>query len=167
MKRRGTTLVEMLVIMAMTTLLMAAGTMLLSTLLKHYGRQRDGYHELQVTAKFAEAFRRDARAAKSAVIEDAGNAKLAKLTLTDADDKTVQYIVTEGGVDRVAAQKAGVVGREFFRLESLKELHFQRTEGDRVLTCLWQGGWQGPRGEAVVQRPHRIDACLSEEVADE
>lgn len=168
MKRRGYTLVELLVVIGLLAVLTAAATMLLAAVMLHVGRQRENYQTAQVAARFAAQFRKDAREAKSAAVADLVN----ELTFVRHDGTQVEYAASGAGVERVANGANGT-SREFYRLPDLAELRFARVEvapGRAIVTCIWRQPWQGPQAVERASSPlrdHRVEAALSGEGDDE
>jgi hypothetical protein len=172
MRRRATTILEMVVVMVILAVLTAVGTVLLATLIKHFGRQRGSYDEVRAASRLAESLRDDAHEATSATVSAVGQDAQTKLMLATADGAMIEYAVVARGIDRAVREGDRVTAREFFRLPSLKSARFlTENSGDgQLLSCVWDGAWRGPNaadGAEDITRPHRIDVALGEEAADE
>jgi prepilin-type N-terminal cleavage/methylation domain-containing protein len=167
MKRRGYTILELLIVVGLLSLLIAGATVLLSTVVRHFARQSSGYQEVRVADRLAASLRRDVRSASDVNIAASGNAEQGKLLLMGASGQTIEYTVADRGVERIA-QSGGAAEREFFRLPSLREGRFTHS-GARV-SFIWAHGWQGSnRAENTEETPrrHRIDAALQGGTANE
>lgn len=168
MKRRGYTLVEMLIVVGLLAMIAAGATVLLAAVMLHVGRQRDNYQTAQVASQLAADLRRDAHAAALIDVSDPPS----KLTLALGQGEVVEYALIDSGVERVATGM-GTTRRELYRLPRLSELRFAREEiapGRSIIACLWRQPWHGPRlmeREQSPLRDHRIEAALTSEVRDE
>jgi prepilin-type N-terminal cleavage/methylation domain-containing protein len=170
MKRRGYTLLELLIVIGLLSALAVATTMLVASIMLHMSRQRDNYQTAQVASRFAADWRRDVRAAKQVAIADPANT----LKLTLDDGRAIEYAADSTGVTRVMTQPDGKTPRELYRLPDVSNLRFARDDvapGKSLLTCTWRQPWHGPQSrerDGAPLRDHRIDAALvSEEASDE
>jgi prepilin-type N-terminal cleavage/methylation domain-containing protein len=173
MNRRGYTMVEMIVVLALLSVLMVGATVVLASLIMHVSRQRSNYQQAQVAGRFAEDLRRDVRTANRAEVMDIVMRPASGLTLQFADGTTVVYAATDDGVERVSQRGDTVESRELYRITDAEELRFSRAEpspGAGLVRCVWKQAWRGP--EATEQeysplRDHVVEAALRSEVQDE
>lgn len=165
MKRRGYTLVELLIVIGLLAVLTAGATMLLAAVILHVSRQRDNYQTAQVAARFAAAFREDAREAHRTTIADPAS----KVTFTGDGGTQIDYSLSGAGVERVETLASGTPKREFYRLPELAEVRFAREEiapGRAIVTCVWRQPWNGPQLAERASSPlrdHRVEAALAGE----
>lgn len=174
MKRRGYSLIELSIVIALLTILLTGATMLLATLMMHTGRQRVTYNELQVATRLGEAFRRDVHAAKRVQIGDGAAPASGQLRLILPSGSQIEYVAVDRGVERIAADADQVKHREIFRLPDLHAMRFERaamSSGDaELVVCTWQRRWHGPEAieqDAAALRSHRIEAVPRAEARDE
>ncbi len=174
MKRRGYSLIEMSIVIALLTILLSGAAMLLASLMIHTGRQRVTYNELQVATRLGEAFRRDVRGATKVQIGDGAMPSAGQLTLNLADGTQVEYQVVDRGVERIARDGDQPKQRELYRLSDLHEMQFTRgapPAGDaKLVVCTWQRRWHGPQAierDDAALRAHRIEAAPRQEAGDE
>ncbi|MDZ4783864.1 MAG: prepilin-type N-terminal cleavage/methylation domain-containing protein [Planctomycetia bacterium] len=171
MKRRGTSLLEMAIVISILTVLLSAAAMLLASLVMHTGRQRSTYHEAQVTTRFAAALRRDVHEAV-AIDVSAADTTPARLQLTLPGDERVEYVVGVSGVERLLRNGDEVRQTELYRLPDLDAMRFVRSvEPGQAVICVWQRRWHGPQpikqDDEAALRSHRFVAAARREVRDE
>jgi len=167
MNRRGSSILEMLIVVTILTALLAVAATLLASLLTHTGRQRSAYQGVQVATRLGESLRRDVRASASVEIsDDATQLRLALPEMT-----VVEYQVVEQGVERWERQEDRVRQTELFRLADLDAMRFERSAGGTgPVICRWTRRWHGPRPveeEVAALRGHRIVATPGREVSGE
>lgn len=167
MNRRGSSILEMLIVVTILTALLAVAATLLASLLTHTGRQRTAYHGVQAATRLCESLRRDVRASASVEISD----DAARLRLALPDATAVEYQVVEQGVERWERQGDRVRQTELFRLADFESLRFERAAGaEGPVICRWTRRWHGPRPveeEEAALRGHRIVATPGREVSGE
>jgi type II secretory pathway pseudopilin PulG len=170
MRRRGSSILEMSIVITILTVLLSAAAMLLASLVTHTGRQRATYHEAQVATRFAESLRRDVHAALSIEVS-AADATPAWLQMTLPAGEQVEYVVVDSGVVRRLRNGDEIRHRELYRLPDLDAMRFERADlPSQAVICVWQRHWRGP--QAIKQddsslRSHRIVAAARREVRDE
>lgn len=173
MNRRGYTMVEMIVVLALLSVLMVGATVVLASLIMHVSRQRSNYQQAQVAGRFAEDLRRDVRTAVRAEVLDIVARPASGLSLQLADGTTVVYAAVSDGVERVSQRGVAVKARELYRIADAEEFQFSRAEpspGARLVRCVWKHAWRGPETaeqEYSPLRDHVVEAALRSEVRDE
>ncbi len=171
MKRRGYTLVELVIVISLLSMLTGVAVMLLTSVISHVGRQRDDNQAAVVVRRLAADFRRDAHAATAAHVEDLPANAAEKLTLTSADGATVTYAAVSGGVERIAMTDQKTAQRELYRLPRAQDVRFaqEAIAPDRALViCRWKQlppGVPSSQNDTAPFRDYRLEAALASEVA--
>ncbi len=169
MKRRGYTLVELVVVLSLLSMLTGIAAVVLTSVISHIGRQREDHQAAIVVRRLAVDFRRDAHAATLAQIEDLPATPAGKLAITSADGVTITYSAVPGGVERMATLDQQTTQRELYRLPRARDLRFARETiaPDRaVVICRWQQpppGVPSNQSEAAPPRDYRLEAALPNE----
>lgn len=171
MKRRGYTLVELVIVISLLSMLTGVAVMLLTSVISHVGRQRDDNQAAVVVRRLAADFRRDAHAATAAHLEDPPANAAGKLTLTSVDGATVTYAAVSGGVERIATTDQTTAHRELYRLPRAQDVRFaqETIAADRALViCRWKQlspGVPSSQKDVAPRRDYRLEAALASEVA--
>lgn len=169
MKRRGYTLVELVVVVSLLSMLSGIAAVVLTSVISHLGRQRNDDQAIVVVRRLAADFRRDAHTATLAQIEDLPAHSAGKITMTSVDGETITYAVVADGIERIATGNQETVQRELYRLPRAQHVHFAReilSPGRAIVVCNWQ---QSPPGvpsnqtETAPQRDNRLEAALTNE----
>jgi prepilin-type N-terminal cleavage/methylation domain-containing protein len=159
-KRSGYTLVEMLVVIAMTTLLLGLCAGLIHTLVGVDRGGRSHLAEAESLARLARQFRADVRAA-IAVAPSAGEpGRGIPLELALPEQRRVAYRVDASAVVRVVQQEGHARRQDRFRLprRSAARLMVERDHGATIVSLVFDREL-GPSGSAAL-RASRIDAAL-------
>jgi len=171
MKRRGYTLVELVVVISLLSILTGVAAVLLTSVLSHIGRQRSDDQAAVVVRRLAADFRRDAHAALAARVEDLPANPAGKLTFTSADGDAITYSAVTGGVERIAMTDQKTAHRELYRLPRAQDVRFaqETIAADRALvSCRWKQlspGVPSSQQDVSPRRDYRLEAALASEVA--
>lgn len=162
-RRTGTSLLEMMVVMALLSVVLTRGAQTLVVLMKADDDGRRILVEETAFARLADRFRQDVRAATEAALLDGdGEERILRLKLSA--DRAVEYRTGSDGVHVVASEKGRPLGRETYRL-SRGASHFE-LDGPRVSLVHVSGDVRtepdGPAAKTAVpvgrRRTLRIDA---------
>ncbi len=124
MKRRGLTLVEVMVSLVLATFVMGTLVVVVSRLLVSNSTAQDHLQNLTTLGRLGEQFRRDAHVATEVRVEN-GDDQPACLTFQAADEPAIAYTIVPEGLQRVVTAGDEVRGRELFVLSGMKPLGWQ------------------------------------------
>jgi type II secretory pathway component PulJ len=166
-RRAGTSLYEMMVVMALLSVVLTSGARALVVLMRADDQGRRLLVEETAFARLAERFRQDVRAATGAELLDGegdrdGQERILRLKLSD--DRTVEYRTGPDGVRVAASEKGQPLGRETYRL--VRGASRFELDGPRVSLVHVSGDGRteadGPAAQTAVpigrRRTLRIDA---------
>lgn len=160
-RRRGHTLIELLVLITVGSTLMgiAAGALHLLFKMEHNGRQR---RELQASqARLADQFRRDVRAAQRLKPSDAPNRHRVVWQLELGAGEAIQYRCEPGGVSRSEISQGKPGRQEWYPLADSSEVQLETTsEGPAQIVSLRIASLGEP-DSAIPSLSLRVDARLA------
>jgi len=111
-RRRGFTLVEMLIAMSVGTIISAVAIALIVTLMRSENVAQDHIRKSAVESRLADRFRRDVHAAESIDIDDAGLA----WTFTLGPEHAIAYRIDANHIERLETDASKIERRETFIL---------------------------------------------------
>lgn len=119
-RRAGTTLVELIVVIALVTFLLSATAISLFSLYQIDSRVRDNLDLLTSDSNFSVQLRQDAHAARRAKVvgaeSEADQVKASELTLEFSQDKQIVYATKGPRVERLVKRNGKVVHRDSFAM---------------------------------------------------
>ncbi len=156
-RRRGVSLIEMLVAIEFGAVVLSLAVGLLYTLFQVQGGSRQRLAAGQTVDRLAEQFRRDVRAAAN-VTPAQGDAKAA-LTLAVASDRSIEYRLKDNVVLRTEQAGQRVSRREEYRLPPGGEVRWE-TAPDRkpLVSLLISAAFQAGKDRPI--KTLKIDAAL-------
>lgn len=156
MTRRGYTLMEMLVVIALGTVLLGVAVGVLHLLMRTQHSGRESVYQTETVARLAEQFRSDARAALRPIAAEGEPKDRWRFAL--AADRTVTYRLRPGEIERREQIAAKQVRQESYTLPRnyLAEITV-RTDATPAMASLVlaPSGLASPAGREI-----RIDAAL-------
>lgn len=111
--RGAYTLVELVVVISIVTAVMTLSAVLFVAMSRAERNAMRSVAAQQVLSRLNEQFRRDVHSATEATLSD--DESLPALTLSRADDQSIRYQISAGGLERIATTN-GAPHREEFRL---------------------------------------------------
>ncbi len=124
MKRRGMTLVEVMVTVALSTFVMGILVAVVSRLLVSNTAAHDHLQNLTTLGRLGEQFRSDAHAATDVHVERADK-QPQRLTFHTADQSAIAYTIVPEGLRREVSAGDDVRQRELFVFAGMKPLGWQ------------------------------------------
>ena len=153
--RRAFTLVELAVVLTLTSILLSVLATSLHILLTAKASIEEQQNHARSVARFAFQFRADVHDANSATIEVPG--KLRKLRLHLGKLRFIDYFVEKGTTIRYRWQSKKLVSKEQFRLDEESITAFELTDQPRQFAAVVvTTGKRATRIEAIVGRDHRF-----------
>lgn len=116
MKRRGTSLIELLCVIAVSGVVLGLVASLLATMMQVESQAASEGKQLAHTSRLSLQFRADAHSASEAVV-----ASEDRLTLVLAGEEAIDYVAQAGGIERVKRQGQTVTHHDQFRIADLRE----------------------------------------------
>jgi len=151
--RTGTTLVELLAVLAISGMLLAASTSAMAILFQaQRGFHRNLDHQRAVQ-RFADRLRNDAHNASSAqILQTDTIAQIVELQFEA--DETVRYAHTESGIEREVHRDETIVHRDLFRLPAAEiEMSLSQDSATRIVINV-------QTREAKISDPRRIEVAI-------
>ncbi|HPM84738.1 MAG TPA: prepilin-type N-terminal cleavage/methylation domain-containing protein [Candidatus Anammoximicrobium sp.] len=158
--RRGTTLIEMLVIISVCSVVMGASGVLL-----HGMYRADKENRLQIAngsavARLSLQFRRDAHAAGEAELLKEANGKAAGLVFRGSFQPTIEYRQQGRAIVRTAKQGDKVVHMDSFALPAGTEFNWTLEEGQPSVAAVQIARPARRGGKLDALFPQRIEAVV-------
>jgi type II secretory pathway pseudopilin PulG len=125
-RRRGFSLVELLVVLSSVTVLLSLTAVLLTRAMRSQAETRHYFESQRHALALSEQFRRDVHAAKSVELDAAALNKNELVRLTLDENGTVAYLRDERGLTRVLTRSDGAIAREEYDLGGAVESTVQR-----------------------------------------
>jgi type II secretory pathway pseudopilin PulG len=125
-RRRGFSLVELLVVLSSVTVLLSLTAVLLTRAMRSQAETRHYFESQRHALALNEQFRRDVHAAQSVELDAAALKKNELVRLTLDENGTVAYLREERGLTRVLTQSDGAVSREEYDLGGVVESKVQQ-----------------------------------------
>lgn len=137
MKRRRAafTLIEILVVLSVLSLVWLSITCVLYTLYRADHRLRDGLQREQAIDRFAIRLRLDAHAASSANLLELAEGG-SELVLSNVDERSIHYSVSEEGISRFVRQGDAVLHQDKFLTGRAASEWVLRSSGNSTLIFL-------------------------------
>jgi prepilin-type N-terminal cleavage/methylation domain-containing protein len=159
-KRRGVSLVEMLVVIAVTTVITTLGATMIVALMRSEG---DGARALARTtnlARLARDFRRDVRAGTDIQIRAEDAEQPAEMIVRVAADTAIIYRVQEDAVVRLERRDGENAGVETYALPEGHGRFEQRDDG-RLAALVYSrpATVRSPGGPSILHHEFRIEAA--------
>ena len=133
--RRGFTIIEMLVVISISTVLMGMGILLLHVLLKHQNTGREHLQSCRNINRLAEQFRRDVHATRE--ISAGGKEGIMEIQPTSAEGTTIRWQCFAGRIERTERQGDKIMGRESYLLWPATEAALQlQSQPDASVACI-------------------------------
>jgi prepilin-type N-terminal cleavage/methylation domain-containing protein len=125
MRRRGTTLLEMLTVISLLAVLLTIGTTLLISLMRMHKRVTSDIDQRRTQLQLADRFRQDAHAAGDAQMSPEG-----KLILTLAGGRVVEYAAAGSHITRQVLEAGEVRHREIFTFTPACKIEFAQEKAE-------------------------------------
>jgi prepilin-type N-terminal cleavage/methylation domain-containing protein len=125
---RGYSLLEMVVVIAVTSALAGAVTVMLSGMLRGQSAAADNLMQVRTLSRLDAQFRRDVRAATAADLAEDAQSQTQSLTLTLPAQLTVTYIATQRRVQRVERDGDKITRREEYAWEAPTSARWNKTD---------------------------------------
>jgi type II secretory pathway pseudopilin PulG len=152
---RGTTLIELLVIMSATTVVLSLTSVLLHRAMRTQQQARAQADVERSALRLAEQFRRDVHQARAADVDEANLGNDVFLLLDLVDDRTAAYSLVDGTVLRVLSQENKPVAREEFAFPAQCQLDIRQAESPtRFVLTITAAASQIPAAD--VKQPLRM-----------
>ena len=132
-RRSGITLTQMLVVIALTSIITTAAISIIITMLRLEGRTMQVWMTNQTLLQLGDDFREDAHAAQSAEISTQNQTTTLIFRSGVADTKSVAYVATESQVIRREADGEKLLRTETYRLPEGEVLFGGISSGDESL----------------------------------
>ena len=184
--RRGTTLIELLVAIAMAAVLFSIIGTLMHLVLRFERQQRETFLASQTLARLADDFRQDVRAARTANVmhfdqaaagtgdktaaeeAEASSTESVGLHLQVGESTHVDYKISGGGVRRELYEGGDIAKREFYRLPRRLTVQFELHDNEQIRRPgmviheqeLAKSDRLPPQQNGVTLRSWRIEAVL-------
>lgn len=163
--RRGVSLVEMMVVIAVTTVITTLGATLIATLMRSEG---DGARSLARStnlARLARDFRRDVRASSDAQFVSAEPEQPPEMVLQLAADATVVYRLQDDAVVRLERRDGENVALETYPLPE-GERRFDQADDDRLLALVYRrpAAIRSAGGSRIPHHDFHIEAALGRDL---
>lgn len=154
-KRRGVSIIELMVVIAISSFLLATGIGLIHLLMRV---ERDGIKNVwhgRSLSRLADAWHTDVRAAEDARLDD-GTPETPRAILRRPGGLEVTYAVDGHAVSRVASRGDAVQQRDAFYFPPGSMIHFEIDEGPRFARIMIR---RPARAEYGTQRPEQQPAA--------
>jgi prepilin-type N-terminal cleavage/methylation domain-containing protein len=115
MTRRGSSLVEIMIVIAISGVILALITALVGGMLKTEAQARQASRQSSELSRLSLRFRADAHSAAAARVEHTPE-NAARLTLDLGQNRSIEFLAEEGRVDRIRKDGDAVVHRDSFVL---------------------------------------------------
>ncbi len=157
-RRRGYTLVEMLVVVTVFAFLLASVALAMGTLFRAQGELQDELAQAATASRLASQLRADAHLAASAFVVQEGGTPGPLLTLPHA---TVIYRTYPRRIVRTVMQDDSETHREVFPLPEGTTARWELSSGTPAFITLTTSYWPPGMREGVARpREHRVEASI-------
>lgn len=161
-RRRGYSLVEMIVVLTLISVALSSIALVLHSLHRAERRLRDDGDFARTVQRLETQLRADAHAARGGGQIAFGNAPSA-LTLLMPGEQTVTYTIEPGGVERLVRQGEATKHREWFALAGASLAWSSNSTGPQeyVATLILEASNDRMRADQLAAKIIRIDAAVS------
>jgi len=158
-KARGIALVELLVVIALVSVIISAVAICLHGMYRANRRTRESMAGRTAISRLSLRFRADAHAAVDAAVEVEASEKPASVVFSQPAGRTVEYRFERSRVLRVVRQDDEVAHRDAFRLPRRTEIQWESADDDKPFVSMVID-YVSESGIDETARQQRVEAAI-------